>query len=1051
MFCVNCGNRLDDGDMFCTNCGAKAEIDEPTTAQTEVYPPDPVPVVQDEVSKTEVIEAAGDFVLPEKPVEPQKKIWPFVIAGLAVLLIVAALVVLFVFKPFGFDIGGLFNRTQSEEGARGIPTEEAPREYAEAENFFADKLALLAEYIDAGEYRAYFDVSTGLENSIMQVLASEAGDNAYSAEIIALSQDYLEKLDASKTENGDAVIAALHETGDYEAMAKFFGSSMIREDNRDNMVDMMFYAFAETGDFERAERVIREILTPFTDEALAKTLEYQQILADDYPEWTASWEKLADAEYDRAMAFENGMAKVANNVGVGDNKTYKWGVIDTDGNEKVAPSYDTIGGFLEGRAAVQNAGLWGFIDEDGDVVIDLKYEDLKDVQDPVLYAYAVRDPERVLRGFYENFAPVKLNGKWGYIDLYGNPLGRGFIYQDVWYFSEGYATVEIDGKYGLLNSTGNYVIEPNTYSYEGINYDVVRPIYEGLAGVNWDGRKNRGVIDRYGNLVAWFDPDSIDLVQDYREGLASVRNHINGDPKWGFINRYGDIAIPIQYDSVSVFIDGVSRVSAGEKVGLIDGNGDVILPIAYDEIGDFHDDIAYMRKGNKIGFVKRSGEVLQDAIYDSVTDFSEGLACICLNGKWGVIDSNGNTVLQPVFEGMKSYSGGVAAAKINGKWGYTDASGYFVVPPRFERANTFSEGFAAVSDGDKYYYIALKEVSNNLDGEVVDEYGDPVESAIVKVYGADDLRMRDALFSTATNDGGKFKIVLPEGLFKIIVSKEDCVDGVSYEEIGEETNGYATQIVMVQNPNTDAQTGRARINVGDALTGAGVAEADVNFRRGFNNRSGARVRTADGETAAARTDRSGNFTVNLPYGLYTAEVANEGYTTIYINFPVGGENADHRIMSKAMTESLPAGETRITLEWGEYPQDLDSHLMGPVSGEYGLFHIYYPVKSERLEDSMLDKDDVEGYGFETTTIYRQHDGVYRYSVFDYTNQQNYYSSEMSHSGARVSVYRGDACIAVFDIPAGKPGNLWEVFQLDGDKITPINNVTAHHDVSFYVY
>jgi uncharacterized protein YfaP (DUF2135 family) len=211
------------------------------------------------------------------------------------------------------------------------------------------------------------------------------------------------------------------------------------------------------------------------------------------------------------------------------------------------------------------------------------------------------------------------------------------------------------------------------------------------------------------------------------------------------------------------------------------------------------------------------------------------------------------------------------------------------------------------------------------------------------------------------------------------------------------------------------------------------------------------VRTADGETETARTDRNGNFAANLPYGLYTAEVTNEGYTTIYINFPVGGENAGRRIMSKAMTESLPTGETRITLEWGEYPQDLDSHLMGPVSDEYGLFHVYYPVKSERIEDSMLDKDDVEGYGFETTTIYRQHDGVYRYSVFDYSNQGDYYSSEMSHSGARVSVYRGNACIAVFDIPAGKSGNLWEVFQIEGDKITPINNVTAHHDVSFYVY
>jgi uncharacterized protein YfaP (DUF2135 family) len=1085
MFCANCGKPLEEGDVFCTNCGtrvsagielapqgaaaagpASVEVSSApaASAQTEVGNVGDASVLsQDEAvvsgsapvappSGTSEAEAAGVAGVAVAPVPPQsaeakplKNRRPFVIAGLAALLVIAAaLLVVFAVKPFsGLSPGG--------ETAEDVPIEEAPREYAAAESFFADKLALLAKYDEDGDYSAYFGLADSLENSIMQVLESETDDeNVYAAEIVALSQEYLEKLDNSNTETGSAVLSALNEAGEYAAMARFFSSAMMGEDNRDETVDMMFYAFAETGDFARAERVVRELLNPFTDEALAKTLEYQEILAKDYPDWEASWEKLAGAEYDRAMTFENGMAKVANNIGSDENKIYKWGVINAEGDEVVSVRYDTIGGFLEGRAAVQSAGLWGFIDESGEVVIDLQYEDLKDVQDPVLYAYAVRDPEKVLRGFYEGFAPVKKNGKWGYIDTDGNSLGPGFVYQDIWYFSEGYATVETDNKYGLLDSAGRYIIEPNTYGYDGINYDVVRPIYEGLAGVNWDGRKSRGVINREGRLVVWFNPESIDLVQDYREGLASVRHHINGVPKWGFIDRYGEIAIPIQYDSVSVFTDGAARVSSGGKFGLIDGNGNVVLPLAYDEIGDFCDDIAYVRKGNKIGFVRRNGEILSEPLYESVTNFSEGLAGVCFRGKWGVIDSKGNTAVPPVFEGMKSYSGGVAPTKMNGKWGYADAGGYFVVPPQFKKANVFSEGFAAVSDGDKYYYIALKEVSNNLDGEVVDEYGDPVKNAAVRVYLADDLRMRDALFSTATGDGGNFKIVLPEGLFKIVVSNDDCVDGVSYEEIGAETNGYAAQIIMVQSSRS-AQTGRVKINVGDALTGTGVGAAKVRFRQGFNNMTGARVRAEDGETLQAATDRDGNFTVNLPYGLYTAEVSNSGYTTAYINFFVGEGNASRKIMSRAMTESLPPGETRITLEWGEYPWDLDSHLMGPVFGEYGLFHVYYPVKGMRIEDSMLDKDDTEGYGFETTTIYRQHDGVYRYSVFDYTNQDNYYSDEMSHSGARVSVYRGDTCVAVFDIPAGKHGNLWEVFRLEGDKITPLNNVTAHHDLSFYVY
>jgi hypothetical protein len=1071
MFCTNCGNPLGDGDVFCPECGVKADRDAAAEAQAQAQaapvsyeptvllfdapeiPDAPEPPEYADVFETpapaqpETADLRGPVAAKKKP---RKKRWPLVGGGAAVLLAAAAVFVVFVLNPFDIAWPDSLPDGDAPEDA-AVPVAETPKEYADAEDFFEERLSLLAEHSANGDFSAYFEVADGLENSIMEVLESETGADAYPAEIIALSQEYLEKLDAAKTENGRDVVFALREADKYEEMARFYSSGMINEDNRDEMVDVMFYAFAETGDFVRAERVIRELLNPFTDDALAKTLAYQQELADDYDAWEPAWSKLAGAEYDRTLPFENGLAKVAVNVGSAENKIYQWGLIDAEGNEVVAPMYDTIGGFLEGRAAVQKSGLWGFIDESGAIVIDIQYEDLKDVQDPVLYAYAVRDPERVLRGFYEGFAPVKKNGKWGYIDRDGNAY-TDFIYQDVWYFSEGYATVEIDGKYGLIDNAGHYVVTPDAYGVDGINYDVVRPIYEGLAGVNWDNRKSRGVINRDGYLVAWFDPDVIDLVQDYREGLASVRNHIGGVPKWGFINRDGNITIPIQYDAVSVFIDGISRVSSGGQVGLINGNGNVVLPIAYEEIGDFHDDIAYVRKGGKIGFVRRNGEIVRDPIYDSVTNFSDGLAGVCFRGKWGVIDSNGNTVLPPVFDGMKSYSGGVAPAKVGDEWGYVDASGYFVAPPQFKNANAFSDGFAAVSTGGKYFYIALNEVSNNLDGEVVDERGDPAGGAVVKVYEPDDLRMRDALFSTMTNDNGNFKIVLPEGSFKIVVSKEDCLDGVSYEEIGAESNSYATHIILIEDTGT-ARASEAEINVGDALTGVGVDSALVSFRKGFNNKRGARVRNETGETIEAVTDRSGNFTVTLPYGLYTAEVINEGYTTIYINFPVGRDSANtgRRIMSRAMTEALPPGETRVTLEWGETPEDLDSHLMGPVSGEYGSFHVYYPRKGTRVEDSMLDKDDTEGNGFETTTIYVQHDGVYRYSVFDYTNGNSYYSSEMSRSGARVSVYRGDVCVAVFDIPAGKQGNLWEVFRMEGDKITPINNVTAHHDVSFYMY
>jgi uncharacterized protein YfaP (DUF2135 family) len=1041
MYCIKCGKEIKEGAAFCIYCGAKAvapdSAPEAGSPAEDVFPAaagvsataDVLPPAEDAFPAQEA-PSRTDTAPPQSGAKKKARLIPILAALVAVCALAA---VGFLLDPF--DLFG---------------PKDIPREYAAAEAYLNEQLALLDEYAAAGDHARYFDAADSLDLGILRVIESENSGDPYPAGVVQLARDSLELLDASKWKNGHPVLAYLNEKPDYAAMARFYSSGMIDDGNRADMVDMMFRAFAEEGDFARARRVVRELLNPFTRETLTKSLAYQLTLSEEYGDTEAAWGRLGEGEYDRALAFENGMAKVARNVGSEENKIYEWGLIDADGGETVSPRYDVIGGFLEGRAAVKKAGLWGFIDESGNVAIDIQYEDLKDVQDPVLYAYAVRDPENVLRGFYGGFAPVKKNGAWGYIDANGNPLGGGFVYQDLWYFSEGYATVEIDRKYGLINSNGHYVIEPNVAGSDGINYDVVRPIYEGLAGANWNGRTSRGVVNKDGRLVIWFDPEQIDLVQDYREGLASVRRHIDGIPKWGFIDRSGNIVIPIQYDSVSVFIDGVSRVSNGGKLGLIDESGRTLLPIAYDEIGEFSDDIAYVRQNDRIGFVRRGGEILREPIYETVTNFSDGLACVRTGGLWGVIDAAGNTVLEPTFENMKAYSNGVAPAMMNGKWGYVDSVGYFVAPPRFDRANEFSEGRAAVSEGGKYFYIFLKDISQNLDGEVRDEEGALVSEATVKVYAQDDARMTDALYSTRTDAQGMFKVVLPKGAYSLVVSKDGYLRSASYEEIGEQGENYAAQIVMIRDDGDAAEPREVTINVGNALTGEGVGSASVRFRKGYNNRDGAQIRNADGSILQTSTDGGGDFRAALPRGIYTAEVSNEGFATIYINFPVGMTGGGP-VVSKAMTEVLPAGETRITLEWGANPQDLDAHLAGPVSGDYEAFHIYYPVKGQRIEDAMLDKDDTEGNGFETTTIYRQHDGVYKYSVFDFSNGLDYSSGAMSRSGARVSVYRGGARVAVFDIPANRKGNLWEVFQLDGDRITPINNVTAHHDVSYYVY
>ena len=195
------------------------------------------------------------------------------------------------------------------------------------------------------------------------------------------------------------------------------------------------------------------------------------------------------------------------------------------------------------------------------------------------------------------------------------------------------------------------------------------------------------------------------------------------------------------------------------------------------------------------------------------------------------------------------------------------------------------------------------------------------------------------------------------------------------------------------------------------------------------------------DTTSTGEGGSYNF-VGLDAGQYTAEVTGVGFiNTFYTVICLGGIETTNQDAS--ITPVLSPGETRIVLTWGQNPRDLDSHLTGPIPGSPDRFHVYYADRGSPSSSPFadLDLDDTSSYGPETTTIYQQFDGTYRYSVHDYTNKSSTNSLALSESNAQVRVYRGSDLVATLNVPADQGGTLWTVFELDGDTITPINIMT----------
>ena len=310
---------------------------------------------------------------------------------------------------------------------------------------------------------------------------------------------------------------------------------------------------------------------------------------------------------------------------VGKKKKYKTGDV-------VMPfKYDEAYNFSEGLAPVKLNGKYGFIDKSGKEVVPIKYDNVWD--------------------FTEGLAGVKLKGKWGFIDKSGKEVVPP-KYVDVDYFHEGLAKVGLKGKWGFVDKSGKEVVP--------LKYENVWEFREGLASVELNGKQ--GFVDKSGKEVV---PLKYDYVEYFSEGLASVE--LNG--KQGFVDKSGKEVVPLKYDWVKFFSEGLARVELNDKWGFINKSGKEVVPLKYDWVGFFSEGLATVELNGKGGYINKSGKEVVPIKYDEVWDFTEGLAGVELKGKWGFIDKSGKEVVPLKYEDVTGFKEGLAAVKLNGKWG----------------------------------------------------------------------------------------------------------------------------------------------------------------------------------------------------------------------------------------------------------------------------------------------------------------------------------------------------------------------------------------------
>lgn len=310
------------------------------------------------------------------------------------------------------------------------------------------------------------------------------------------------------------------------------------------------------------------------------------------------------------------------------------------------------------------------------------------LQKGITYVEKKPDPAPVesICKFNNGFARARRLSLFYYIDETGKPVFNS-SFEKAEDFYEHFAQVKIEGKWGFINQKGEIIIKPQFYE--------THPFSSGISQVAMKPKGKHGYIDTMGNFV--LEPQ-FDNAKPFEGNRAWV--YLNG--KWSMIDKNGKTLIPALYNEVKDLSEGYTWVKKDALWGLIDSAGNYLIkpdernPLMYATnatfkvFSEFHNGLIRYQSRNLYGYLDKRLNVVIPAKYDKVSDFKNGLACVYQDGYCGLIDVTGKTVIPINYKEIIIGNNDLFPAKDdNGDWGYLNLKNEWVMKPEFKHASPF--------------------------------------------------------------------------------------------------------------------------------------------------------------------------------------------------------------------------------------------------------------------------------------------------------------------------------------------------------------------------
>jgi len=276
--------------------------------------------------------------------------------------------------------------------------------------------------------------------------------------------------------------------------------------------------------------------------------------------------------------------------------------------------------------------------------------------------------------FRDGRAVVSVDRGMGVIDEVGRWVVKPGTYHYLFGYMEGLCLFhELKGKLGFLGLDGRVAITPRYKSARFFSDGLC--LVEDEKGWHCIDRLGDTRFRLAGRPLGSQFSDGLLLVD--QSALTGKGEGISDGPpgKCGYLGTDGEIAIPLQFDLGRDFSEGLAVVGSwrsaiagpnetsgvfetkeGERFeytvyGAIDVKGRVVIPLVYDGLSLFRDGLAAFRRGGgKWGYLDRHGREVIPARFDRARPFFDGLAEVAIDGKVALIDVSGRVVVDTGVE-----------------------------------------------------------------------------------------------------------------------------------------------------------------------------------------------------------------------------------------------------------------------------------------------------------------------------------------------------------------------------------------------------------------